>query len=430
MKANFLKKDKSSFAIGKNNSGVALLMAMFALVLMSFLAVEISYDTGVEYAIANKEVSRLKAYYAAKNAVEISLLRIKLFQKAKKAFGAQVPDPSMLDKIWQIPFFWPLQLEENKNNTRASREQMQEKVAQSFQDAMWTASIESEGSKIDINDLDSPSESLKKSTHQQLVQLIENRLNQDDEWARENRNQIRADEIVNNIADWISDSDTSLNGGDKASKYRDYGNVNLPPKQPFRTLDELRMVAGVSDEIFHLLSTQVTVYGIKGINVNHANKNILQSIDTLLTSEIADEIIKRRNDPQIGPFKKKEDFDGFLQSQGVDLAKFNEHKIPLLFDAEFNFRITAKGMAGGKAGQNASATREIIAIVYDFDRVKSRLKTLLATPTPSPTPNGQQQQGPQGAKPPSPTPSPSPSPTPEEDVIKKGRPRVVYWFED
>ena len=59
-----------------NNRGVALLIAIFSLALMILVAMEVSYETNVEYVVASQKVNRLKAYYAAKAGVELSLLRV------------------------------------------------------------------------------------------------------------------------------------------------------------------------------------------------------------------------------------------------------------------------------------------------------------------------------------------------------------------
>ncbi len=57
----------------KAERGIAMLIALFALTLMIFIATEVSYDTSVEYIVASQQVQRIKAYYAAKAGLEMSL---------------------------------------------------------------------------------------------------------------------------------------------------------------------------------------------------------------------------------------------------------------------------------------------------------------------------------------------------------------------
>src|SRR5262249_32817383 len=91
----------------RNEKGIALLIALFALTLMIFIATEVSYDTTVEYVVASQQVQRIKAYYAAKAGMEICLLRIQLYKQALVSLGSMLgPQKSMLDLVWQFPLSW------------------------------------------------------------------------------------------------------------------------------------------------------------------------------------------------------------------------------------------------------------------------------------------------------------------------------------
>ena len=179
-----------------NNKGIALLMAMFTVVILSYLAVEISYEVAVEYRLSKNEYDDLKARYAAKSAAQISLLRIAMYKQVFDQFGNNISDPSMLDMIWNFPFSWPPTLPEEAS--MLAKDELQAVLDASAQDTQWTAVIESEGNKLDLNDLNSPSETLAKATEENLIQLLQKRLEQDDEWARDNRG-LNIKEIVANI---------------------------------------------------------------------------------------------------------------------------------------------------------------------------------------------------------------------------------------
>jgi len=85
----------------------------------------------------------------------------------------------------------------------------------------------------------------------------------------------------------------------------------------------------------------------------------------MITKDLAEEIIKRRDDPKEGPFKNEDDFLSYISSRGVNLSQFKENHLPMIFDTEYNFRITSTGTSG-------RTSSEIVAIVYDFDKVKER----------------------------------------------------------
>lgn len=401
----------------RNNKGAALLMALFTVTLIIFIAIEVSYDTAVEYRVATADYQRVKAYYAAKAGVELSLLRIQLYQNVYEQYKDQLKGQTqLLDLIWQFPFMWPPTV--GKDVGHVSAEEIKDTVKESLMDATYITQIESEGGKIDLNDLASPSEALRLSTRKQLKQLIENRLSADDDWADENRN-LNTEELINNIQDWIDEDTVGLNGGSESGNYPDAKSNFVPPNQGFKTLEELHMVKGMTDALYQALAPQVTVYGLKGINVNYADKKVLMSIDPQITEEIADECVARRGNPELGPFKDENDFKSLLSTKGVNVDKFNESQIPLYFDAEYNFRIKSIGQFG-------NSSREIIAIVYDFDTVKERLEKLLSTTTTSLDPGSTTGGGTSGGT----APSGSTTSTTLQPKKAAGRPSVIYWHED
>lgn len=393
-----------------NERGAALMMAVIAMLLMIFLAVEISHETLVEYRVASGDYHRLKAFYAAKAGVELSQLRIRLYQQVAAQYGNTPQAKPLIDQVWRFPLSWPIKVPEDM--TRMSKEDIQETEKQSLMDGQFIATIQGESGKLDINDLASPSEALRNAVKTQLAQIIQNRLTQDDDWARENQG-LRVEELVNDIQDWVDADQDSQNGGGEEGRYPDAKSTFIPPNRPFKTLQELRMVRGMTEELYQLIAPAVTVYGVKGINVNYADEKVLMSIDPQITEEIAKEIVTRRDQPEYGPFKDEQDFQNYLGQQRVDMNKFNEAKIPLYFDAEYNFRIKSIGIYG-------DSTREIVAIIYDFDTIKGRFEKLLTASTTTTTVPG---EGSGGAV-------TTTTVTTTTQAAPKGPPQMIYWYEE
>lgn len=403
----------------KGEGGSALMIALFTVTLLMVAAMEIVYESNVEFLISSQQVNQIKAYYAAKSGVEISLLRIHIYKKALAMFGKQIPDPSMLDMIWNTPFAWPPPVPDNLN--AVDKDTIKSSVKNSSMHSNYMVSITSEGYKIDLNDLASPSESLKKASRKLILQVFTSKIeadqNSEDPWVKAHRDD-NFEELVNNIADWVDADSESINGGAENRFYRNSGDTELPPNRPFQSVNELHMVAGMTDELYDVLAPRVTVYGTKSVNVNYAPKETLMALDPAITSEIADKIIESRNDPNRGPFKNLEDFVGFLTPLGVpgstfvDTANNNRPTVPLVFGSERNFKIVSVGNAG-------KVNRKITALVYDFDAAKGALKDAIkADHTPDPT----------ASVTPTPTATAAASPTPEKPPTD--RPNVVYWLEE
>jgi general secretion pathway protein K len=402
----------SPFKILRQQTGAALMMALFSVMMLMIIATEIMYQTTVEAKVSAQAVNQVKAYYAAKAGVKLALFRIYLYRAAIAGIGESLPDKSALDMIWTFPFAWPPDAPDSIG--MATKDQIQKSVKSSLMQSSYTMNIESEGSKIDINDLASPSEALAKATHQQILQIFESEMENNEDFANAHRNEDFG-KLVNAMKDWIDEDKEGTGGGDERGPYSQLNNEDIPPNQAFKTVGELHMVDGMTDEYFDLLAPRITVFGTKGINVNHASKEVLQSIDRQINAERADKIVSARNDPDRGPFKDVGDFVGFLQTLGVDTASITDDgktaKIPLIFDAEFNFRVKAVGKSG-------PVLREVVAITYDVDAVQSRLADSIK-PSPTPTPTTTTATNP----------TPTPKPTPKNSM-PKGEPNVVYWGEN
>ncbi len=365
---------KKLLALTKNKRGSAIMLAVFTVTFVIFITTEIAQVTLMEYFASATEVKKVQAYYAAQSCLRLNLLRIKGYQQATQALGGLMPGMSMLDMIWSFPLSWPPTLPGDISNFDSST--IKKTVAGSLLKQQFVSSITAEGGKIDINDLGSPSESLRLKTKVQILQRLQTRvLNGNDSFSERYAN-FNFEQLLNNIADWVDEDQESLNGGSEASYYTDLRNEFIPPNRPFKTLEELHMIAGMTDEIFEILAPQITLYGVKGINVNQAERDVLLSLFSNFAPEVGDEIVreilKRRSNPELGgPFQDEKEFIGFLGSY-IDPQQFNEaeNKVPLFFGAELNFRISCIGISG-------NMNTEMEAVVFDANGIKSRLQEAL-----------------------------------------------------
>ncbi|WP_413578344.1 general secretion pathway protein GspK [Bdellovibrio sp. HCB290] len=410
----------------RNNRGMALMIVTACLMFIMYFAVELIADTRIEYEINSSGMNRIKAYYAAKSGMQLSLLRVKIYQTAQSKFGQQLgPNNPLLNMIWQFPFAWPLPIPDEL--TAIDKDNFKKLVKDSAMDASYITTIEDEGSKIDINDLISPSESLRKITKQQLMNIFLQKMKEDEKWARENSN-TNFERVINNIADFMSDKSQSQNGGDKRAAYSalnseaqsDY----FPPNRSFRTISELHFVPEMTDELFEILEPKITIYGMKGINPNIATKEVLKSLDPGMTEEVVSEIIKRRDDKNLGgPFKDAADFWNFVTSKNARLEGKTD-EIPLVFESVFNFRIRS-------TGEFARSTSEITVITMDLNKTVAKIKDYVDKDKKAANPGGTDPGAPGGPSGPGNPGNPGGSGNTQgkSDPIPKGPPRIVFWGE-
>lgn len=404
--------------------GIALILAMMSLMFMVYIATEVTRDSAVEYIVNSQELSRIKAFYAARNGMQMALLRIKIYQQAVRG---SIPESYMeiIDRIgWRDPFFWPLPIPKELNAVDADT--YKEANSASLMDSTYAHTIEDEGSKIDINDLVSKSKVLRDITKKQLLNVFEQKIATDEDFRAEYQN-TRFDELINRIYDWMSDSNTGADGsGDKRAAFSQLG-AGYPPNRGFRTVEEVRLVPGMTDVFFDLLAPRITIYGMKAINPNTASKEVMLSLDSGITEGAIDAAIERRNDPDKGgPFKGSgeeciKNFKEFIDNRdGTRLSKEFD-QIPMICSKVFNFRIKSNGMYG--SGKYA-LQKNITAIVLDVGKSASQIRTFVDKEKAAETPGTTVP-----ANPATPT-TGSTSGATAQDPLPKGPPRIVYWTEN
>jgi general secretion pathway protein K len=380
MNASLRRHFPHATKIFRQQRGAALMMALSAIVLMTMIAFDLMQESTVEYATAANSIHQVRASYAAKSAVELSLLRIHLYQKVSARIGSSMPQlQPLLNMIWQMPFAWPppVLAEMNLNDQSALREVIKSSGLQ----GQFIVRIEPESSKININAIGALRESdvERASGVQALVRgLFGARLSSDEVFAARHRN-TNFDDLVANIADWVDRDKTRLRTqGDESAAYPTGlpGEPMLPPNQGFKSVQELHMVAGMLDDFVSVLEPQITLFGSSTINLRTASKDILRSLTPAMTEQRAAEIIKQRDDPKATPWTRLDDFLQAAQSVGIPPTEFVDQqtrrpRLPIEVSTESSFRITATGRSG-------PVQRDITAVVFDRGRALAQARPLPA----------------------------------------------------
>lgn len=245
--------------------------------------------------------------------------------------------------IWSMPFAWPPKPPESV--TTVDKELINDTIKESKMDATYMTTIADEGSRININMLNSPSKGLRDMTKDLLSQIFENRMKNDEEYARTHQDQ-PFQKIINNMIDWQDDDRVSLNGGDERSQFTNLKTEEqMPPNRWFRTVEEIKLI-GMTEDIFTQLRDQITVYGSVSVNPNYAPATgVLKAIDNSINDEVVGKILERRSNAEKGgPFKDANHFWSFVSQSGARVSDDIQKKLPLSFEQVFNFRIKSIGM--------------------------------------------------------------------------------------
>lgn len=249
-------------------SGVALLLALVFIALLSVLIVDFSYEMQVEATLVSSAESDFRAYLAAKSAVSagMGLLAADLLEGEAAVQPDSVEVYDSLDEAWALGV--PL---ETLNN---------DELDPTIGDAMQ-ATIADEFGKLNLNALVYSNE---ESGEEQVFELLAEALR----YLFEQRGGL--EDPVDALIDWLDRDDEPGENGAETDYYASLGAPYSCKNGPMDSLEELLLIPGIDiDEYLGdpenellPLSELLTVHGHPEgrVNVNTAPSEVLEAVFT------------------------------------------------------------------------------------------------------------------------------------------------------
>jgi type II secretory pathway component PulK len=97
----------------------------------------------------------------------------------------------------------------------------------------------------------------------------------------------KADRLAQTIMDWRDPDDFRRGRGAERDDYIKEGSAVLPTNRPFRALVELRDVMGTTPELYALVTPHLTVHGSGRINLRTADRAVLLSLQGVTEEAVA-----------------------------------------------------------------------------------------------------------------------------------------------
>ena len=302
----------------RGERGIALVMVLAMVVFLTAFIVEFSYQSRVQFLQGANYRDSVQAVYLAKSGVQIYTLFMvfcqqiasnPLVQQYAGQFGLDLGD-----KLWQqLPFIdtaflraalggvmidteefslgslesGDLQFEfdeATEERIDAAIERDSTALTRSFLgfEGDFRAEINDEDGKVNINALaDFTGQDMRLSPSALAMYGMMADEAHDDMF--ELRNEFDRWELIANIKDFI-DTDTvqsSMMGGYEDSLYSDadvWGREFKPKNLKFDSLDEVQLVAGVSDEVYLTFGPHWTIYGNNKVNITTCNPAVLYGL--------------------------------------------------------------------------------------------------------------------------------------------------------
>ena len=341
--------------IHKKERGVVLMIVMTTIAFLVVIVQQMGFDSHVELKNGVSQYHSFKAYTSAKSGLKLAVFRILIYKKIQESLkknpnnlpaGLIDQIQPRLNQLWKEPLIWPLVVEEDANVFQ--KEDIEKQIESSFfgKEAAYQTVVESEGAKLDLNDLSSPDfyvrEWAKKTLFNLLIQLRSRH-----PWIEKTYSENQIQSTVDSIALLFDPSSLF-----SASYY--------PPKTTLMNIRDLIFADGVREELIEFLKPYVTLFGEEGLQLRFADPLLLQSLHKDINHDWEETF---ENNPQELLFANAKTTKDFFQNFTLIVDDYFTNTPPLSqlifnFDAPQNFKITSYGKSG-------SQSRGLSAVLYD-----------------------------------------------------------------
>ncbi len=297
-------------ALRRSERGVALLVTLLALALMTVLVMDFTTSAALGYRSAATAADELRAGYLARSAVSVGLAM--LAADSRRDATARTPYDG-LDESWARPYP-PLPLG----------------------GGLSQVSIVDEARKININQIVNPRTGRPNPDYVGVVERLFTILG-------------LSPELVSAIIDWLDPDSIESPGGAEADYYLKLAPPYEPRNGPMPTLGDLRMIRGVDDATFFRLQQFLTAAPEPRVNINTAAPEVIAALLPQLANNpsLVKEIVEART---VQPF--------VMITDVVNMAGLGDVATPLMrliTTRSTYFTITGAGSYAG-ARQRVMAT--------------------------------------------------------------------------
>lgn len=270
----------SSPAIGRPQRGVALIMVLLAMALVVMLATGMTQQQSVR-------VFRASHYLAQQQGLSVALgAEAFARQILVRDFETDKEENLMVDSLDE---FWAanaaiLPLDDN---------------------GVAEVQIDDLGGRINLNDLVAANGQVDPMTRDRLTRLLQ----------ALNISELSVDTLI----DWIDPDDQTVSAyGAEDGQYLMADPAFRAANQPFVSVSELRLLEGMTEEIYRKLRPHVAALPVSGlgINVNTATAPVLRSLHEELTEAQATSILEKREEER---FEDLQDFLALPEFSGLGL---------------------------------------------------------------------------------------------------------------
>jgi len=456
MKTRKMKINSNLKKILSSHNGVALMMILSAITLLTLVVTNFSFETRLNSARISSQQKSLQAKLNAESGLKLALGKLKLYQEGHnliekdKKLKDLIP-PSLLQEVTIMPFIYPVPLGPDANliQKNALLDFEKESLIQGELNVEIipvsgflnpnNMRIKKNTQEQNSNETNSSSEGkfeIHSFIEKEITKAIEEAFlnkKESDETFESLYSDVDPILLVKELKYYVTDKG-KFEDEQKGEVEQLYMKKGITPKfAPLTSLTELNLLEGWNDDFVNLLKDQFSVHEIAIIDINKLTQGQLKLIFPEITDEQSKEFFKYRdgdpnavendnkddeNDDSDGsphPFNSEDDFKELLVTklEVISLDKYSDRTTELT-QAGLKFGVAGKLFKVISTGKLDNASYTIKAFV-----------DLPIKPPPKKTPKPEDLPiSPDDSTPQSPGPTPTPTPVPEEFLD----PRVIEIY--
>ena len=361
----------------ESESGIALMLVLWVLALLSMIVFEFCYTMRIEATITKNFKEGERSYYLAQAGINRAFIELIKTQRSTKKFqGAK-------DTLVDNP-----EDDETEDDEIEEWKPREEPYFFELEDGQCEVTISDEGGKINLNWIAKQAKKDRK--------LLSDIIEKSSELEGEER-----DIVVDSIIDWVDKDHNHLMNGAEDEYYESLEDPYEARDGDFVIPEELLLVRGITDDLFYgssydpeegdvdredkgrsgfdfsesedaedwfrtgqglseLFTTFSNSRSLK-VNVNDASYGLLMSIPGM-TEDVTEMIIELR---------REEEFENIRDARLMSLPNYNQISSYITVDPTMLYRIEARGNVS-----DSSVGRSIIAVVELTPRKKDKYTVL------------------------------------------------------
>lgn len=330
-----------------NQSGVALMMIMTAIILLMAIYGEFTFESKIARLKATNILDKSQSKLLAESGLQMAMTRLRLYKEAYNTVHSNpnlknMVQGNLLNQLWEVPFIFPIPIGEGANST--FKETVNKFTKETLLDGEMKVTIQNISNRLNLNmlrvdmtkfnpDSDQNDQdmssllnmsdtaimndvSVDQSLFFLLKKLVDEKKEKDEAFGDRYSN-INYQEMLTNLKYYISDQGSLMQDPLAGEAESNFQRIPLTPKfGPLGSSSELYAIPGWNDELIELIQNEFSVYPSTQIDFNKLTSNMLKILFPQLTEEDIKEFFVWRDDPIRPQFlNTKADFKRYMVDQ-------------------------------------------------------------------------------------------------------------------